>query len=792
MKIRLQPHSEKLAPSHPLFKRSDGSSLLYHQIRTPEALQQFDLVVNTYNTGAGKTRASLMYLLDPSMQRNKNVLVIAPTNALLEQHANDIRAFVKAEGLRFQVETVTAESLSRLKPGYNLRKGELLYRLINNPREFSDDSADQSRKPLIMVVNPDIFHYALLYQYRPVDQRNVFATIVAAFTYIIIDEFHYYDSRQLVSFLFFFLLSKQWGYFEQAGRKICLLSATPTDALTQFLTTLFKDRWTLIAPENEPLESENYQRVPALAPLEVEILSDALPEWIRQHTTQLANWKAWGLDTAIISSSLRTINEVYSQLQRHGLEAGRITGPEPEEKRLAAIKKPFILATPTVDIGYNFDRPEKTPKRQPIDVILFDARFHDEAIQRLGRAGRVLGREVTDYPGAAIAFLPEEAVQGLQQYDGQEMSRPDFSAILRALPELPAKHRLFRYISFYGMIEAFFPIALHNKREQVHDRQEQLEALFEEMRAVLAPHSRRKLGSLRWGFEVFQENEQFVQERKKNQRWLPSNDYTLRKHLQRFSQWWDQTGEVSESQSFEKEIALLKRGSSPLARWLSSFIHEQYYLTKALFSFRDAFSGPAANVYDPGRLLSSEPINSYDLFHILENYRFDLLEARQFEQLARDYPECAHLLDPNAPVSLRLKDRREEKYRLRLLLEFEGEAQVFEKLYTCRPVACAGFILQTIEPGASEGQPLPQALAEAIKQDYLPCIAVRESASYRLTRVLRHAPFYSRQMQVTCQGKTVDYRVVFGSAAFHVDAEYGWYLRAGQRDEEERQTAIII
>jgi CRISPR-associated endonuclease/helicase Cas3 len=791
MKIRLQPHSEKLAPPHPLFKRRDGSSLLYHQIRTPEALQHFDLVVNTYNTGARLARASLMYLLDPGMQQQKNVLVIAPTNALLEQHAGDIRAFVNDEGLRFQVETVTAESLSRLKPGYNLRKGELLYRLINNPREFSDDTTNQSRKPLIMVVNPDIFHYALLYQYRLVDQRNVFAAIVAAFTYIIIDEFHYYDSRQLVSFLFFFLLSKQWGYFEQAGRKICLLSATPTDEFQRFLTNLFEDRWTLIAPENEPPESEHYQRVPALAPLEVEIVSDALPEWIRQHTAQLADWTAQRLDTAIISSSLRKINEVYSHLQRHGLEAGRITGPEPEEKRLAAIKKPFILATPTVDIGYNFDRPEKTPKRQPIDVILFDARFHDEAIQRLGRAGRVLGRVVTDYPGAAIVFLPEEAVQGLQQYDGQEMSRSAFSAILRALPDLPAKHRLFRYISVYGMIEAFFPIALHTKREQADDRQEQLEALFEEMRGVLAPHSKRKLGSLRWGFEIFQENEQFVQERKKNQRWLPP-DHKLRKHLQRFSQWWDQAGEVSESQSFEKEIALIQRGSSPMMRWLSSFIHEQYYLTKALFSFRDAFSGPAANFYDPDRILSSEPINSYDLFHILENYRFDLLQARQFEQLARDYPECAHLLDSNAPVLLRLKDRRGEKYHLLLSLEFEGETQVFEKLYTCRPVACAGFTLQTIEPGATEGKSLPQALAEAIKQDYLPFLAVRESVSYRLTRVLRQAPFYSRRLQVTCRGTTVDYRAVFGSAAFHIDAEYGWYLRAGQRDEEERQTAIII
>ncbi|HEY7348056.1 MAG TPA: type I-D CRISPR-associated helicase Cas3' [Ktedonobacterales bacterium] len=793
MKIRLQAHEEKLAPPHPLFKRRDGRPLLYHQIRTPEALQTRDLVMNTYNTGAGKTIAGLMYLLDPAMQHNKNVLVIAPTNALLEQHANDISDFVQNEGLRYQVQTVTAATLNQLKPGYHLRKGELLYRLIENPREFSADTADQSKKPLIMVVNPDIFHYALLYQYRPVDQRNVFAAIVTAFTYIIIDEFHYYDSRQLVSFLFFFLLSKKWGYFERAGRKICLLSATPTDELRQYLDNLFGERWTQIAPENEPPESEDYQRIPALAPLEVEILSDALPEWIRQHSTQLADWKARGLDTAIISSSLRKINEVYSHLQRQGLEAGRITGPEPEEKRLAAIKNPFILATPTVDIGYNFDRPEKTPRRQPIDVILFDARFHDEAIQRLGRAGRVLGRDVTDYPGQAIAFLPEEAARALQQHDGQEMSRPDFSALLRALPELPAKHRLFRYISVYGMIETFFPIALHTRREQADGREEQLESLFKEMRSALAPHSKRKLPGLRYGFEVFRDNEQFVQERQRNQRWLPPSDYTLRKHLQRFSEWFDQTGEVSESRSFEQEIAFLKRRPSLAERRLSRFIHEQYYLTKALFSFRDAFSGPAANVYDPERLLSSEPINSYDLFHILENYHYDVRSADQFRQLAEGYPERQHLLDSDAAVSLVLRGRREEKLYLTLALDFEDEEQVFEKLYTCRPVACAGFTLQTVRSGKeSIPMPLPQELAEAIKSEYLPFLAVRDSASHRLILVMRQAPFYSRKLQVTCRGKTVDYQAIFGSAAFHIDAQYGWSLRSRQRDEDERQTAIII
>ena len=37
---------------------------LYHQQRTYDALKANDLVINTYNTGTGKTRAALLRLFD--------------------------------------------------------------------------------------------------------------------------------------------------------------------------------------------------------------------------------------------------------------------------------------------------------------------------------------------------------------------------------------------------------------------------------------------------------------------------------------------------------------------------------------------------------------------------------------------------------------------------------------------------------------------------------------------------------------------------------------------------------
>ena len=46
---------------------------LYHQQRTYDELKESDLVINTYNTGTGKTQASLLRLFDLK-DGNDNVL----------------------------------------------------------------------------------------------------------------------------------------------------------------------------------------------------------------------------------------------------------------------------------------------------------------------------------------------------------------------------------------------------------------------------------------------------------------------------------------------------------------------------------------------------------------------------------------------------------------------------------------------------------------------------------------------------------------------------------------------
>ena len=156
--ITLNPDYETISPTNPL---NLNPLPLYHQQRTYDALQQHDLVINTHNTGTGKTLASLMRLFT---LKEQNVLFIAPTNELIHQHADDVKNFVNKHNLNFHVIEITGQKLRQLDViddfGYTLRNPKKLYFMIKNPRQFFPEMV--IKKPLILVTNPDLFYYCFI------------------------------------------------------------------------------------------------------------------------------------------------------------------------------------------------------------------------------------------------------------------------------------------------------------------------------------------------------------------------------------------------------------------------------------------------------------------------------------------------------------------------------------------------------------------------------------------------------------------------------------------------------
>ena len=753
--IHLQASWEKLASTDPFGLRDWP---LYHQVRTVEALQRHDLVANTHNTGTGKTIASLLYLFDLA-GRDTNVLFIAPTNELIHQHVTDIRDFVREAELDYLVMEVNAALLRQIATGQ--RPGETLHRLVRNPREFAEplglDLTDYRRRPVVLVVNPDIFYYALYFRYGAHDQRNAFERFLTDFDYIVVDEFHYYNAKQLANFLFFFAISREFGYFD-GTRKVCLLSATPAPEVNTYLNRVFgDDGWALVSPASEPEDSADYERVNVLTELELMVVEGALQEYAAARRGDIVDWLSAGRHGAIISNALWRINEAYQALA--GLDAGRITGPEPIEARRQARFRPLILATPTVDIGYNFVKQDK--QRQNLDFVIFDARCHDDFLQRMGRAGRVLGKPVTDIPSRAVALLSANPYAALREHDGKRLSRTEFAALVRQA--LPPRNALYAYIRSGAIVESFYPI--YKLRGMFPPAmQGELEALFETVKEAFAPTSRRTFRGLTGEMRKFEERRRFVEQGERRK---------LAEHFADFYEW--RAGERVSPRDLAPIIPDFL-ADPERKRLFVEYVAGEYHLARSRFSFRDSFQGPRAVIHDPQHLLSSAEVTIYDLLHVVANYTFEL-----FDGWAAFHRHCA-VTGERGGFYLRLRGFRETKLRIGFSLRTDMTSEEFEERCCSRLVALRGLRLTAFRQG--DPFPLDSRIREPFEEQYVTCLIVKPEDRGALFNVLRDGNIFARRLLVrTAEGEPArEYHIVVGSAAFIVHAELAGYFYARQSE----------
>jgi len=762
--IYLLPHSEKLVPDNPF--ESVTPRLLYHQWRTYLALKDHPLVVNTYNTGTGKTLAALLHLKD-AVPHGVNTLLIAPTNELIRQHVNDARDFVTCADLNAHVLHVDAPTLHGLSsPREHERSGERLNRLFQNPQDYGWDG----RKPLIAVTNPDIFYYALYYSaYNPHDQRNLFQQFLTRFDYVIVDEFHYYSAKQLANFLFFFVICREWGYFS-AGRHACLLSATPDPAVREYLHRVFAPGeivW--ISPDNEPPETATCPTTPALAPLELKVQAATLDEFTSAapNRAQLHAWLDAGREGALISNALWRINVARASLRGPNFDGrvGRITGAESSESRRIASALPLILATPTVDLGYNFDRPGKT--RQPIDFVIFDARSRDAFLQRLGRAGRVLKSSQKDVPSTAVALVNDEVCSALMALAGQTVTRDALKTLVNT--KMPPRNDLYAYLRSYAVLEAFWPI-FQLERQMPKDMHDWVERLFDGVRATFAPDSRRRyFGTLKGKMRRFEKLGQVVQDKE---------HVHLDEFIDEYVDWLRPA--LDSANDANALIQRLRSNKNARTRLLLQWAESQYHEIKALFNFREAFQSPMACVYDPGHLLADSNVTLYDALHVATNFEADYFaDSETFTQATGAFA------DKEASVYCYLRAHREKQ--LRIGLEFrpqERTREVFESLYCRRPVALKGLTLRAEIPGSGPA-PIDPTVRHAFEDVYVPILIVKNQDNGRLIYLLRDRDIFARTLRVTfVDSSENDYLALVGTAAFIVHAEIEGYLWWREKAED--------
>ena len=764
--ITLNAGYEKISPTNLLGLTPPP---LYHQQRTYDALKTNELAINTYNTGTGKTHASLLRLFD---LKDENVLFIAPTNELIHQHADDIRKFVKEHDLNFAVAEVTGKQLREWKiiddPGYRVRNPRKLHELIQNPRDYFPKLT--RRAPLILVTNPDIF-YLCFYTVLPLDSANLFRDFLQEFNYIVIDEFHYYNAKQLANFLMFFILSKEYGYFN-GGRKICLLSATPDEKVLTYLEKIGLT-YALISPDNEPIESNNYAKIQTLSELELTIHSEKMHDALKVQPERIRNLLDLGKDGAIISSFLRTINGIRQVLRKAGVgdKLGLITGAvSTEERRNATESFPLVLATPTVDIGYNFKKTGKS--RQNIDFVCFDALYGSEFTQRIGRAGRLLGEQDTNHASIGHAFVQGKLHSQLQA--GESYDRREFAALVK--DSLGEDNRFYHYIQSYAILEAFYPLYAHFRRTS-EERQYRVREIFETIRQVFAPESEttfdKMMKKIRWHhtyetvIEAFEKKtyNDFIQCEQERAAWS---------YLEHQS-WLDgRLEEFRNTPSAQLNTAIkgfIKRRSN--REKVVEHAKQKHCPIQSLFNFRSSDVGIRCGIHDPNHLFQNTAKHTeYELFHLLSHYEFTQLDQETYHRHTGEWGNHCEFF-------VRADDFKNPPNRVRFDYDAGGvDQESFERQYCWGPAALKGLRL-----GLSNGF-VPLEIQYALTDRYITCLLSKMENRYALNNILKTKRQVSYQLWVTFgDGQQKEYQLILGSQAFLIHAE----LRGKWKEKEQSQ-----
>lgn len=448
--IRLEPRSISACASLPE-KLSFMGNALQHQVDVFAQSKDADIILDLAPTGTGKTKAGLTVLLH---QPRTSAIYIAPTNALIEQQTEAAKKFVQDAKLPHIVKAASAKDVknwSNDKVGR--RSGEKLYNVLRNPATVFDDVG--ANTPIILVTNPDIFYYATFFAYNKLDRGNIASGFYTKFSTVIFDEFHLYDAKQLVGMLFYLAYSHVFRFF-QHGRKVVLLTATPEPACELALENL-KQAGVRIARIDGESGNANFLPSQTAVNLELRPKPESKEEWLAELAAEVVHRfrEKPNENGAVILDSLDNINRLSDLLKQQGLgdHIGRITGPAPKRDRQRAMQCQIILATSTVDVGFNFERYPQ-PTRQNLDWLIFSARDRAAFWQRIGRVGRVLGKTETNVDSEAIAYLPADAwKEGLINLD----TTRGRAALKEMLDNLPCLDKPF--LTAYWHSEASLEIA---------------------------------------------------------------------------------------------------------------------------------------------------------------------------------------------------------------------------------------------------------------------------------------------------------------------------------------------
>lgn len=713
------------------------------------------------------------YILPASPKDGRVTYKFERFNALSEREAAE--KFIKDAGLPHVVKSASAKEIRNWSnEQVGRRSGEKLYNVLRNPATIFPEVG--ANRPILLVTNPDIFYYATFFAYNKLDRDNIANGFYTRFATVIFDEFHLYDAKQLVGLLFYLAYYHVFGFFKNQ-RKVVLLTATPepaceaalqslakqgvkitridgeyksdlsTDNLNTVITTIGSNPKPSESSNNKNHEHQNSQLLPSQTAVNLELRPkpdrrDDLLQAIVNEIVERIQEKPKE-NGAVILDSKDNINRLADLLKQKGLEGkfGRITGSTPQLDRKSAAQKQIILATSTVDVGFNFERNVQT-KRQNLDWLIFSARDRAAFWQRLGRVGRVLGKTQTDIPSDAIAYLPDTAwEQGLFSSSLSSSSSNTIGgreALKQTLETLPCLNKPF--LRAYWRSEAFLEIArplleLENKFKDLAGS-EYIPQLFNTLKDCLGGN--RTWDDYRWRMKILLGGENIaktpVKDLKKDWKYLPGGQAFVKTFIKaNFPDEWE------EFQASKKTLVEYCGQNFSETEYAVNELKEFAEIWKAsyspLFKFRDSLF-ETLPIADPhGFLLDESEETTSDPIHILRYYEFEERNEK-----------------------IELTARAENIYELSFRLSYPDDYQDFINVQLNKLTAFKNIqIIRKLE-GAIRPTPLLAELEKDLFPGVIICPRTNAAAIYQLSK----EGITSYPITVECDDVTKDYTILPG------------------------------
>ncbi len=278
MKIHTLPVYSKLADAVPgelAARLPPGWRLSQHQVETYQAITDLngpDVIFNTAMTGDGKSLAGQLPTLLAGWRHP--LFAMYPTNELIRDQYRQAEITWGQWQQYPSINTLDSSELDRrLETGDYDQRGEALLGALRN----SD----------VILTNPDIFHYIMqlfyLRQGKSGDAVDkIFAPMVMRFSQFTFDEFHIFETPQVVSVINAMLLIYEMTKGHR--RQFLFQSATPNDLMLDYLsraglsTSMVKGIYRHSAQEPDP---KQWRRI--LHGSDIYFAPGSAEEWIEQN-----------------------------------------------------------------------------------------------------------------------------------------------------------------------------------------------------------------------------------------------------------------------------------------------------------------------------------------------------------------------------------------------------------------------------------------------------------------------------------------------------------------------------